>query len=143
MLVVAPLVEFNCRMLARHTQFLAEFDNTKHVLHVGLFAPFGGSWPQVLTHSSSSFRSQAMQPPPPAQGLHQKAALGAVETMEEMMQLLSIIELMRLSKIELCDLAARITNEFPDFPERSDERLNAVTNLSNIRAMLARRDFSP
>ena len=84
-----------------------------------------------------------MHPPPPAQGLHQKAAIGAVEKMEETMRVLTIIELMRLSKIELCDLAARITNTFPDFPEGSAERVAAVTNLRNIRIMLARRDFSP
>src|ERR1700692_1743090 len=30
-------------------------------------------------HSFSSFRSQAMPPPSPAQGLRQKAAIGAVE----------------------------------------------------------------
>ena len=59
------------------------------------------------------------------------------------MQALTITELMRLSKIELCDLAARITNTFPDFPERSIERLNAISNLRNIRLILARRDLSP
>jgi hypothetical protein len=84
-----------------------------------------------------------MQPPPPLQGLHQKAAIGAVEKMEETMKLLTITELMRLSKIELCDLAARITNAFPDLPEGSPERSNAVENLRNIRSMLARRNFSP
>ena len=71
-------------------------------------------------HSFSSFRSQAMHPPPPAQGLRQKAAIGAVEMMEETMRVLTLTELMRLSKIELCDLAARITNAFPDLPEGSD-----------------------
>ena len=59
------------------------------------------------------------------------------------MRVLTLIELMRLSKIELCDLAARITNVFPDLPEDSPERSNAVTNLDNIQTMLARRDFSP
>ena len=59
------------------------------------------------------------------------------------MRVLTLIELMRLSKIELCDLAARITNAFPNLPEGSTERAAAVTNLHNIRAMLARRDFSP
>ena len=44
-----------------------------------------------------------------------------------------INELVRLSKIEL---AARITNTFPDFPEGSAERFNAVTNLRNIRLIL-------
>jgi hypothetical protein len=84
-----------------------------------------------------------MHPPPPAQGLHQKAAIGAVEMMEETMRVLTLIELMRLSKIELCNLAARITNAFPDFAEGSPERAAAVTNLRNIRTVLARRDFSP
>lgn len=59
------------------------------------------------------------------------------------MRVLTLIELMRLSKIELCDLAARITNAFPDLPEGSPERANAVINLRNIRTILARRDFSP
>jgi hypothetical protein len=63
--------------------------------------------------------------------------------MEEAMRLLTLNELMRLTRIELCDLAARITNAFPDLPEGSPERHNAVTNLRNIRAILARRDFSP
>jgi hypothetical protein len=84
-----------------------------------------------------------MHPPPPAQSLPQKAAIGAVEKMEENMQALTITELMRLSKIELCDLAARITNTFPDFPEGSTARFNAVSNLRNIRIVLARRDLSP
>ena len=98
---------------------------------------------QVQGTPSLTFRSQAMHPPPPAQGLRQMAAIGAVEKMEETMRILSIAELMRLSKIELCDLAAHITNTFPDLPEGSVERTNAVTNLRNIRTMLARRDFSP
>jgi hypothetical protein len=59
------------------------------------------------------------------------------------MRVLTIMELMRLSKIELCDLAARITNAFPDLPEGSPERAAAVTNLSNIRSILARRNPSP
>jgi hypothetical protein len=63
--------------------------------------------------------------------------------MEETMRLLTLTELMRLTRIELCDLAARITNTFPGFPEGSPERHNAVTNLRNIRRMLAHRDFSP
>jgi hypothetical protein len=84
-----------------------------------------------------------MHPPSPVQGLRQKAAIGAVETMEETMRVLTLTELMRLSKIELCDLAARITNAFPNFPEGSDERTAAVINLRNIRTVLARRDFSP
>ena len=84
-----------------------------------------------------------MHQPPPAQGLHQKAAIGAVEMMEETMRVLTLIELMRLSKIELCDMAARITNTLPDLPEGSPEQAAAVINLRNIRTMLARKDFSP
>jgi hypothetical protein len=63
--------------------------------------------------------------------------------MEETMRVLTLTELMRLSKIELCDLLARITNVLPDFPEGSAECEAARTNLRNIRAVLARRDFSP
>jgi hypothetical protein len=84
-----------------------------------------------------------MQPPIPAQRLRQKAASGAVEECRKTMRLLPITELMRLSKFELCDLAARITNIWPDYPEGSSERSNALENLSNIRRLLARRDFSP
>jgi hypothetical protein len=113
------------------------------VLNFGHLAPFGSYSLQVLRTPSLTFRSQAMHPLPLAQGLHQKAAIGAVEMMEETMRVLTIIELMRLSKIELCDLAARITNAFPDLPEGSPERAAAVINLRNIRTMLARRNFSP
>jgi hypothetical protein len=59
------------------------------------------------------------------------------------MRILTLTEPMHLTRIELCDLAARITNAFPDLPEGSAERQSAVTNLRNIRMMLARRDFSP
>ena len=100
-------------------------NHTNPVLHLGLFAPFGDYWLQVLCTLSLTFRSQAMHPPAPAQGLQQKAAIGAVEMMEETMRVLTISELMRLSKIELCDLAARITNALPDFPEGSPKVENA------------------
>jgi hypothetical protein len=63
--------------------------------------------------------------------------------MEETMRVLTLAELMRLSKTALCDLAARITNELPDFPEGSVEQANAHINLGNIRRLLLRRDFSP
>ena len=59
------------------------------------------------------------------------------------MRVLTLTELMRLTRIELCALLTRITNELPDYPEGSPERDNALTNLRNIRAALARRDFSP
>jgi hypothetical protein len=84
-----------------------------------------------------------MHPPSPVQGLRQKASIGAVETMEETMWVLTFNELMRLTRITLCALGAQITNVLADFPEGSTERLNAQINLRNIRAVLARRDFSP
>lgn len=84
-----------------------------------------------------------MHPPFPVQGLCQKAAIGAVETMEETMRVLTINELMRLTRTELCGLAAKITTALPTFREGSPERVAACINLRNIRAILARRDFSP
>jgi hypothetical protein len=84
-----------------------------------------------------------MHPPSPVQGLRQKAAIAAVETMEETMRVLTINELMRLTRIELCALAAQITNALAGFPEGSTGPLNAQINLRNVGAVLARRDFSP
>ncbi len=59
------------------------------------------------------------------------------------MRVLTITELMRLTRIELCDLAARITNAWPDFPEGSVALENAHINLRNIRRVLFRRGLSP
>ncbi len=59
------------------------------------------------------------------------------------MRVLTINELMRLTRIELCDLVTRITNELPKFAAASPERTTALTNLRNIRYVLARRDYSP
>jgi hypothetical protein len=59
------------------------------------------------------------------------------------MRALTINELMRLTRIELCDLARKITNELPKYPEGSPEHANALTSLQNIRYALARRDYSP
>jgi hypothetical protein len=59
------------------------------------------------------------------------------------MRLLTLTELTRLSKVELSDLLAVIMNTLPFLPEGSVEQANAVTNLRNIRWMLARRDFTP
>ena len=42
------------------------------------------------------------------------------------MQVLTLNELMRLTRTELCGLAARITNDLPEFPEGSPERANAL-----------------
>jgi hypothetical protein len=63
--------------------------------------------------------------------------------MEETMRLLAIEELLRLSRIELCDLRRWIVNELPKFSAGSTGRLNALTNLRNIRLVLSRRCYSP
>jgi hypothetical protein len=94
-------------------------------------------------HSFSLFRSQAMHPPPKARGLRQKAVIGAVEVMEETMRVLTMNELMRMTRTELCGLAAQITATLPTYREGSPQRTAAYINLRNIRAVLARRDFSP
>ncbi len=59
------------------------------------------------------------------------------------MRVLTITELMRLTRIELCDLAARITNAWPDFPEGSEAQQNALINLRNIRRVLRRPNLCP
>jgi hypothetical protein len=59
------------------------------------------------------------------------------------MRVLTINELMRLTCVELCALLARISNDLTAFPEGSAEREAAFINLRNIRAVLARHDFSP
>ncbi len=84
-----------------------------------------------------------MHPPSKVQGLRQKAAIGAVETMEETMRVLIITEMMRLTRTELFALAARMTTALSEFPEGSYEYATAYINLRNIRAALARRDLSP
>ena len=64
--------------------------------------------------------------------------------MEETMRVLTINELMRLTRIELCDLAAA-DHKRAAGPSRKarPNATNALTNLRNIRRVLARRDFSP
>lgn len=59
------------------------------------------------------------------------------------MRVLTILELMQMTRIELCDLAARITNALPDFPEASDGYAKARINLRNIRKVLAYRGHHP
>jgi hypothetical protein len=53
--------------------------HTKPVLHIGHLAPFLGFLGASARTPPLAFRSQAMQPPPPSQGLRQKAAIGAAE----------------------------------------------------------------
>jgi hypothetical protein len=59
--------------------------------------------------------------------------------MESKMMVLTIVELMRLTRIELCDLAAKITNKLPDYPETSQAYANARESLRNIRRVLTQR----
>jgi len=131
------------RLRRRSTQFPPSH-RTKPVLLSAISHHSSAAWLQVLTHSSSSFRSQAMHPPPPE---HWPSPEGrdwrGRKVMEETMRVLTLTELMRLTRIELCDLLSRITTALPDLPEGSAERQNAFINLRNIRVMLARRDFSP
>ena len=60
------------------------------------------------------------------------------------MRVLTITELLRLTRKELCDLASGMTAALPDYAPGSAEHANALTNLRNIRWVLARRrDYSP
>jgi hypothetical protein len=60
-----------------------------------------------------------------------------------MMRVYSITELMRLTRTELCALLNRISATLWNLPEGSPARHAALTNLANIRRVLARRDPSP
>jgi hypothetical protein len=106
--------------------------------------PSSAAWLQALTRSSSLFPSQAMHPPPPAQGASAEGRdWRGRKTMEETMRVLTINELMRLTRTELCALAERITAKLPTFPEGSPQRTAACITLRNIRYVLTRRDLSP
>jgi hypothetical protein len=59
--------------------------------------------------------------------------------MESKMVVYTIVELMHLTRIELCDLAAKITNRLPDYPETSQAYANARETLRNIRSVLGRK----
>ena len=63
--------------------------------------------------------------------------------MEKIMRVLTMLELIQMTRIELCDLAARITNALPSFPEASEAYANARINLRNIRRVLAHRAPAP
>jgi hypothetical protein len=85
-----------------------------------------------------------MHLPPPAHGPPPEGRdWRGRKKMEETMRVLTINELWRLTRIELSDLAQRITNELPKFPENSPERADALVSLRNIRYVLSRRDYSP
>jgi hypothetical protein len=98
-------------------------------------------WRNALLHFVPVARDAAASSV--AQGLRQKAAIGAVKTMEATMRVLSIKELMRLTRVELTDLFVRISNALPDMPESSENRQIALINLRNIRKVLARHDLMP
>lgn len=59
------------------------------------------------------------------------------------MRVLTISELLRLTRKKLCDLAAHITVALSNYHEGSAEHANALTNLRNIRWVLARRAPKP
>lgn len=59
------------------------------------------------------------------------------------MRVLTITELLQLSRIELCDLAAKITNRLPDYPDGSEAAANARITLRNIRRVLASHSAEP
>jgi hypothetical protein len=48
---------------------------------------------------------------------------------------------MCLTRIELRDLAAKITNPLPEYPETPQAYANARETLRNIRCILVRREL--
>src|SRR5713101_62997 len=72
-------LQINCHESAL---VLLHHHHSKPVLLFGHLAPFVAFMAASALHSSTLFQSQAMHPPSPEQGLRQKAAIGAVETME-------------------------------------------------------------
>jgi len=118
---------------------LSSSHRTDPVLYVGLFAPVVGSWMQVPRHSSTALRSHAMHPPPPSQGPPSEGRDWRGQAMEETMALWTIGELMHLTRDELCNLGGRIEHALSNLEAGSDERINALTSLDNIRRVMARR----
>ena len=59
------------------------------------------------------------------------------------MRVYSLEELFCLTRAELIGLHHRIASTLAQLPESSPERLVALTNLRNIRRVLARHDVSP
>ncbi|MET4374827.1 hypothetical protein ABIA99_007559 [Bradyrhizobium sp. LB12.1] len=55
------------------------------------------------------------------------------------MQPWTISELMHLTQDELCDLASRIESALSSFEPGTIGRLNALTNLDNIRRVMVSR----
>jgi len=64
--------------------------------------------------------------------------------MEEDMREISVCELEYMASRELCELARKIDQEIPLWPESSLKRRNGLITLRNIRWVLERRrDFAP
>jgi hypothetical protein len=94
-------------------------------------------------HSSTPFRPDGAARCRKRRAVLKKAAAVAAGTMEEKMRVLSHFELQRLSRNELMVILRKIASELTALPEGSAELRNAHTNLTNIRAALARPDFRP
>jgi hypothetical protein len=125
------------------TRFFHRSNHTKPSFSSAISHRSSAAWLQVLCTRSLRFRPEGCTRRRRRRGLCQKAAIGAVKTMEETMRVLTLTELMRLTRTELFALAARMTTALSEFPEGSYEYAAAYVNLRNIRAALARRDFSP
>jgi len=59
------------------------------------------------------------------------------------MRVYTLKELFRLTRVELFALHHRIASRLAQLPEGSDERGIALTNLRNIRRVLARPNLTP
>jgi hypothetical protein len=123
------------------TRFLHRH-HTNLVLHVGLIAPFVGSWMQALRARPLRSRRMRCIHLLRRRGLCQKAAIGAVTRWRKQMLLYwTIAELMHLTRNELCDLAEQIALKLPEFEAGTVARHGALTSLDNIRKVLRLRDL--
>ena len=71
-----------------------------------------------------------------------KTAAVAVEAKEETMKVLTISELLNLTKIELLELAGSLATQLQELPAGSSEHQDTLKSLENVRAVLARPEFS-
>ena len=76
-------------------------------------------------------------------GPPQKAAMSAVETKETNMRVYSLKELFHLTRTELFALYAKIATELTSLPETYADREVALSNLRNIRRVLALQPRRP
>jgi hypothetical protein len=63
--------------------------------------------------------------------------------MEEIMKIPTMTELLRLTRSELLDLHAKISREIERLPAHSNELAQALEDLDNVSAALARRSLRP